>query len=93
MFHPLNLSLVQQQLPLPGRRVVGPGPLGVHRNVDPVQPGFAVLDLNPAVHERRAPHPEGLHFRPHQGQTGLPRLLDLVVVAGTPVARDHLLRV
>ena len=50
-----DLGAVQQQLALAARGVVGPGALGVLRDVDVVQPRLAVVDLGEAVDQRGAP--------------------------------------
>jgi hypothetical protein len=50
-----DLRLVQQQLALAPRGVVGPGSLGVLRDVNGVEPDLAPLDEAVAVDERCAP--------------------------------------
>ena len=49
-----DLGLVEQQLAAAARRVVGPGALGVLRDVDAVQPDLVGVDLGEPVDERGA---------------------------------------
>src|SRR4051812_10756938 len=50
----VDLLAVEQQLALAPRGVVGPGALGVLRDVHVVQPGLAAVDVHEPVDQRRA---------------------------------------
>ena len=68
----VDLGAVEQQLALAAGGVVGPGALGVLRDVHAVQPGLVALDVDEPVDERGAPLPQRLHLGARRGP-GRPR--------------------
>src|SRR6478609_3444968 len=86
----LDLLLVQEQLALAPRGVVGPGALGVLRDVHGVQPRLAVLDVDEPVDQGRPTLTQRLHLGAHEDQAGLVGVLDVVVVPRLLVLRDEL---
>ena len=86
----LDLVAVEQQLALASRGVVGPGALGVLRDVHAVQPRLVPLDVDEPVDERRASFPQRLHLRADEHQPRLVGVIEVEVVAGAPVRRDQL---
>ena len=86
----VDLGAVQQQLAPAADLVVGPGPLGVRRDVHLVQEHLTVLDLGEAVDERRPAGAQRLDLGALEDDAGLVGVLDVVVVARLLVLRDEL---
>src|SRR4051794_10801446 len=86
----VDLDPVEEQLALAAGGVVGPGALGVLRDVYAVQPGLVAVDLDEPVDQGRAPLPQRLHLGALEDQAGLVGVLDVVVVARLLVLRDEL---
>ena len=87
---PHDLLPVQQQLALAPRLVVGPGALGVLRDVHAGQPHLAVADVREAVDQRGVPRAQRLDLGAGEHQPGLVDVVDVVVVARLAVLRDQL---
>src|SRR3954463_10690857 len=87
---PLDLRLVQEQLPRAPRLVVRPAPLRVLRDVDVAQEDLAVVDGGEAVHQGRPTEAQRLHLGAGEHDAGLKDVLDRVVVPSLPVRRDDL---
>src|SRR3954451_3743292 len=83
----VDLDPVEEQLALAAGGVVGPGALGVLRDVHAVQPGLVAVDLDEPVDQGRAPQPQRLHLGALEDQAGLVGVLDVVVVARLLVLR------
>src|SRR6478672_12119323 len=86
----VDLGAVEQQLALAPGGVVGPGALGVLRDVYAVEPGLVALDVDEPVDERGTPHAQRLHLGADEDQAGLEGVLDVVVVPRLLVLRDEL---
>src|SRR5262245_15417379 len=84
-----NLLAVQQELSRATRLVVGPGSLGVLRDVDVVQPHLTVLDSGIPVNERGPPLAQRLDLGTGEHEARLEGVLDVVVVARAPVLGDE----
>jgi hypothetical protein len=86
----VDLVPVEEHLADAPRCVVGPGALGVLRDVHAVQERLAVGDLAEPVAERRATGPQRLHLGADEHQARLEHVVDVVVVPGLAVLRDQL---
>src|SRR5580765_6570546 len=87
---PDDLGAVQQQLAFPPRLVVGPGALGVLRDVHAGQPRLAVPDVGVAVDQVGVPGAQGLDLGAGQHQPRLEDVVDVVVVPGLAVLGHQL---
>src|SRR3954447_9274162 len=85
-----DLGAVQQQLALAARLVVGPGPLGVLRDVHASEPQLAVADVRVAVDQVRVAGAQRLHLGAGEHQAGLVDVVDVVVVTRLAVLRHQL---
>src|SRR3954452_3534644 len=66
----VDLLAVEQQLALAPGRVVGPGALGVLRDVHAVQPGLVAVDVDEPVHQGRAALAQRLPLGALEDQAG-----------------------
>src|SRR5206468_4069044 len=83
-----DLALVQEELPRAERLVVLATGMRPRRDVDPAQPGLALLDPRVAVPQVRMTRAERLDLRAGQAEPGLDPLLDGVVEARPPVVGE-----
>src|SRR4051794_16873039 len=86
----VDLLAVEQQLALAPGRVVGPGALGVLRDVHVVQPRLTAVDVHEPVDQRGPPLAQRLHLGALEDEARLVGVLDGVVVPRLAVLRDDL---
>src|SRR5262249_18944023 len=85
----LDLPLVEEQLAIPLRIVVGVGAVAVWADVTAEEPPLAVPHRSVGVLEVHQSGAQGLHLRPAQDEPGLERLEDLVLVARATIRGDR----
>ncbi len=83
---------MDQQLTGPVGIVIGVATVTVRGDMGADQPQLSVVDPGIRLADRRLASPDRLDLRPRQGDAGLDRLVDEVVVEGAAIGRDHPVR-
>ena len=84
-----DLSFVEQEFPRPQRVVVQSVGLGVGADVSIHKEDLALFDVPIAIPQVHLSLPKGLDLGPEQGDPGLDRLFDKVVIKSLSVLANH----